>query len=76
MLRSFYDVCRLRSFLTLSNLELYGIAFLKALISFRIDRAVMDEHIRAILPSNEAIALCIVEPLNRTFQTIHLPAST
>jgi hypothetical protein len=72
-LRSFGDVCGLRPFCTLGHLKFHLIAFLKTLIAFRSDRAVMDEDIRAaIVASYESVALRVIKPLHRTFQTFHL----
>jgi hypothetical protein len=67
------DVGRLRSFLALSNLELYFVAFLQAFVSFRRNGAVVHKNIRAaIVASNKAISLSVVKPLYRTSQTFHL----
>jgi hypothetical protein len=71
-LRRFCNVCGLRSFLTLCDLELYLIAFLQALVAFRSDRTVVNKDIGAIVPSDKAIAFGVVKPLNRTFQSFHV----
>ena len=70
-LRDFGDVRSLWSFLAFSDLELDLIAFLKALISFRADRAVVHEHIWAICATDEPIAFGVIEPLDGSFQTFH-----
>lgn len=72
-LRCFSDVRGLRTLLTLSDLELDLITFLKTLVAFRGDRAVVHEHVRAaIIASDKAVALGVVKPLDRTFQTFHV----
>src|SRR5579864_3310694 len=71
-LLSFAYVGSLRSFLALHNLELHGVAFLEALVAFSGDGAVVDEHVRPVVPSYEPVAFCVVEPLHSTFQTIHV----
>jgi hypothetical protein len=72
-LRRLGDVGGLRALLSLGDLELDLIAFLKALVAFRSDRAVVHEDVRAaIVASYEAVALGVVKPLHRTFQTFHV----
>src|SRR5579864_3889078 len=71
-LLSFAYVGSLRSFLALHNFEFHGVAFLKALVAFSGDGAVVDEHVRPVVPSYEPVAFCVVEPLHSTFQTIHV----
>lgn len=58
------DVGCLWSLLTLHNLELHFIAFLKALVALGLYGAEMDEHIGTVLLADESKALPIVEPLN------------
>src|SRR5215467_13026337 len=62
----------LGALLSLNNLELDRVAFLQALITFGSDRAVMYEHVGAILSAKKTVTLRIVKPLNRTFQTFHV----
>ena len=47
------------------------IAFLQTLIAFCRDRAVVNEDVWALVPSDKAIAFRVVEPLNRTFKPFH-----
>jgi hypothetical protein len=69
---SLADICGLRSFLALHNLELHRVAFLQALVAFAGDGAVVNEHIGSIVPSNEPISFGIIEPLHSSFQSIHV----
>jgi hypothetical protein len=72
-LRRLGDVGGLRALLSLGDLELDLIAFLKTLVTLRRDRAVMHEDIRAaIVATYEAIAFGVIKPLHRTFQTFHV----
>src|ERR1700682_1137905 len=67
------DVSGLRALLSLRDLEFDLIAFLKTLVAFRSDRAVMHENVRAaIVASDKTVALGVVKPLHRTFQTFHV----
>jgi hypothetical protein len=70
--RSFADVSCLLTLRPLRNFKLYCVAFLKTFVSFRIDGTVVHEYIRAILTPNETIPLGVIEPLNGSFQSIHL----
>jgi len=63
---------RLWPFLSLHNLKLYLVALLQALIAFSGDGAVMNEDIRSIITPKEAVTLCVVEPLDRAFQSFHV----
>ena len=63
-------VAGLRTFLTVHYFELNLVAFLQALVSVIVDRAVMHEHIRvAILTANKAEAFGVIEPLHGSFQS-------
>jgi len=62
----------LRTFLAFHDLELYLIAFLKTLISFAADCAVVNKNIRTILASDEPKSFGVVEPLDGTLETRHL----
>jgi hypothetical protein len=68
----FYHAIGLRAFLALHNFELYLIAFLQALVAFRLYGAVMDENIGTVLLANESESFCIVKPLNCAFNACHL----
>lgn len=61
--------------LPLSNFELHVIAFLKALVAFTLDGAVVDEHIGPVISANKAEALCIIKPFHFTFDS-HVSCST
>jgi hypothetical protein len=67
------DVRRLRSFLTLGDLELYRVAFLQALVSLRGDRAVMNKNVGPIGAADEAVSFGVIEPLDGSFQAFHVP---
>ena len=66
----------LGAFLALNYFELDIIAFLKTFVAFRLDGAVVDEHIRAVIATDEAEPLCIIEPFHFTFDSGHVPCST
>jgi len=67
-----YVLC-LRAFLSLHDLKLHVVTLLQALIAFRLDGAVVDENIRAVIPADEAEALCIVKPFDFAFDSRHFP---
>lgn len=67
----FAYIGRLRPFLSLDDLEFDSVALLQALISIASDGAVVDEDVRSTIAPQEAVALCIVEPLHCAFYTIH-----
>jgi hypothetical protein len=68
-------IFRLRAFLALDDLKLHVITLLQALVAFRLDGAVVDEHVRAVFPADEAEALRIVKPFHFTFDSRHVPCS-
>src|SRR5690348_4080321 len=74
-LRVLSDVCRLRAFLSLGDLELYLVTLLQAFVALGRNRAVMNEPIRSILAADEPLTLGVIEPPPGTFHTIHFPAS-
>jgi hypothetical protein len=69
-----YVFC-LRAFLALDDFKLNIITLLQALVAFRLDGAVVDEHVRAVFPADEAEALRIVKPFHFTFDSRHVPYS-
>jgi hypothetical protein len=69
------NVFGLGTLLSLNDFELNVIAFLQALVAFRLDGAVVDEHIRAIFPANKAEALRVVKPFHFAFDSRHDPYS-
>lgn len=69
-----YALC-LRAFLSLNNFEFNVIALLEAFVSLRLDGTVVDEHIRAVIPTDKAEALCVIEPFHFTFNSRHVPYS-
>ena len=60
------------SFLTLNDFEFDCIAFLQTLVSIGRDGTVVNEHIGATIASDEPISFCVVKPLDRTFQSLHV----
>jgi len=65
----------LRSFLALHNLELDGIALLQAFVAFTGNGAVVDENVGPAFASDEPVSFGVIEPLNCTFQAIHVLSS-
>jgi hypothetical protein len=68
-------VFSLGAFLPLDDFKLNVIAFLQALVAFRLDGAVVDEHVRAVIPSDETEALRVIEPFHFTFNSRHVSYS-
>jgi hypothetical protein len=68
----FHNVFCLGPFLALHDFKLNVIAFLQAFVAFRLDGAVVDEHIGAVFPTDEAETLCVIEPFNFTFNSRHV----
>src|SRR5262249_3453916 len=66
------DVLRLRSLLSLHDLELYVVAFLQALVAVARDGAVMHKDIRTVVTTDESQSLGIVEPLHLTLDSGHV----
>jgi hypothetical protein len=64
-------ILSLRPFLTLHDLKLNIIALLQALVAFRLDGAVVDKHIRAVVTSDKPEALRVVKPFHFTFDSRH-----
>src|SRR5579864_2986256 len=71
VLLSFHNICRLRAFLALGDLELNLIAFLQALVALGGDRAVVHKHIGPIRATNEPVSFRVIEPLYGSFHTFH-----
>ncbi len=67
-----HHIASLWPLLPLDDFELYLIAFLKTLIAFAGDRAVVHKDIGTIFTSDESKSLCIVEPLHGSLETRHL----
>ena len=58
----------------MNDVELNLVAFFQALVSIKLDRAVMNKHVGAIVPAYKAVALCVVEPFHFAFILSHSPA--
>ena len=67
-------VLSLRAFLTLDDFKLYIVTLLKALVTIRLDRAVVHKHIRAVVPADKTEALRVVKPFHFTFNSRHVLA--
>ena len=61
------DLVRLRALRPLNDVELDLIALFEALIALALDRAVMNEDVRPAVAAEEAVTLCVVEPLYGAF---------
>jgi hypothetical protein len=66
------DFVSLQALLALHNLEGDLLAFLQGLEAGALDRAEVDEDVRAAFRGDEAEALGVVEPLDGTSLTIRL----
>jgi hypothetical protein len=53
----------LRAFLALDDVELDPLALLKRAESLLLDGGVVDENVLSAVSRNEAITLCVIEPL-------------
>jgi hypothetical protein len=65
-------VVGLRTFLALHDLKLHLIAFLKALVAFRLYSAVVDKHVWSTFLTDESKTLSVVKPLYSAFNSRHL----
>ena len=65
------NLVRLRSLISLDDVELYIVTFLQTLIPVRLNRRVVYEHIGTIFPSDESESFRIVEPLHLAFMLRH-----
>ena len=61
------DLVSLRTLGPLNDVELDLIALFEALVALALDRTVMNEDIRSAFAAEEAVALCVVEPLYGAF---------
>lgn len=61
------DLVRLRALRPLNDVELDLIALFEALVALALDRTVVDEDVRPAFAAEEAVALCVVEPLYGAF---------
>lgn len=58
------DLICLRTFFSLNDVELDGIAFFEGFIAFRLDGAEVNEYVRSAIPSEKAVTFSIVKPLD------------
>ena len=69
---SLTDNCiRLRTFLSLDDVELYIIALFQGFIAIQLDCRVVNENIWPVVASDESVALGVVEPLHFAFELSH-----
>ena len=61
------DLIGLGAFGPLDDVEFDLVAFFEALIALTLDGTVMNEDVGPTLPPEEAVALCVVEPLDGAF---------
>lgn len=66
----------LGAFLPLDYFKFDVITFLKAFIPFRLDGAIVNKDIGTIITTDKPEALGVIEPLNFTFNSRHVPYST
>jgi len=74
-----HDLVGLGTFFTLDDVELDGVALFEGFVTFRLDRAVVHENVRAAVPAKEAVAFGVVEPLHCTCvlsHVLHRPEKT
>ena len=63
------DIARLKALGSLFDIELDLLTFLQILEAFALNRREVDKDIIAAIASEEAIALCSIEPLDCTVDT-------
>ncbi len=69
-------ILSLGTLLSLDYFKFDVIALLKALVALRLDGAVMNKDIGAVVTANKTEALGVVEPFYFTFNSRHVPYST
>src|SRR5215469_17123865 len=70
-----HDLIGLGPLCALNDVEFDLIAFLEALVAFALYGTVMNKDIGAIVPTEEAVSLCIVEPFDGAFVLCQDPYS-
>jgi hypothetical protein len=68
----FHNVFCLWPFLALHDFKFNVIPLLQAFITVRLDGAVVDEHIGAVFPTDEAETLCVIKPFHFAFNSRHV----
>jgi len=61
----------LRALRTLDDVEFNFVALFEGLVSFELDRAVVNEDIRSSVPSEKAKAFGVIEPFDLTLVLSH-----
>ena len=62
---------RLGTFLALDDVELDIIALFQCLVAVQLNCRVVDEHIGAVIATDESVALGVVKPLDFAFVLSH-----
>ncbi len=70
------DLICLWALLPLDDIELDLVAFFETLVPVKLNRAVVYEDVRTIVPADEPIALRIVEPLHLAFVLRHVSVTS
>src|SRR5579859_5966263 len=66
----------LRTLLPLDDVKFDLVSLLQTLVPIQLDRAVVHEDIRTIVPSDEAVSLRVVEPLHLAFVLGHVSVTS
>jgi hypothetical protein len=66
----------LRALLPLDDVELDVIALFEGFVAIELNRAVVHEDVRPIIPADETVALRIVEPLHLAFVLGHVSVTS
>lgn len=61
------DLVSLRAFRPLDDVELNLIALFEALVTLALNGTVMNKYVRPAVAAEEAVTLCVVEPLYGAF---------
>jgi hypothetical protein len=61
------DLVSLRALGSLDDVELHLIALFETLVALALDGAVVNEDVGSSVAAEEAIALCVIEPLYGAF---------
>jgi hypothetical protein len=66
------DYCvRLGTFLALDDVKLHVIALFQSFVAVQLNSRVVDEHIGAVIATDESVALGVIEPLDFAFVLSH-----
>ncbi len=65
------DLIGLWAFRPFYDVELDLISLLEGLIAVQLDGAVMDEDVGSLIPAEESVTFCVIEPLDGAFVLSH-----